>query len=227
MRFLTRPEAAARFRDRRVAIVGSGPGVMWNPRGLIDSYDVVVRVNNYKIVGEATGRRTDVYYSFFGNSVHKTPEELQRAGVTLCMAKCPNAHAIDSDWHRRNGKMIGVDFRWIYEKRASWWFCDTYIPELTEFLATFDLLGRRIPSTGFSAVHTILSMRPRELYLTGFDFFRSGIHNVDQKWRAGDPSDLIGHAPEREAAWLNSVRLTSPIVVDAMLAKALQETAAA
>ena len=32
------------------------------------------------------------------------------------------------------------------------------------------------------------------------------MHNVDEPWRPGNPDDPIGHAPERERAWLRAHR---------------------
>lgn len=201
MRFLTRSEVAPVFAGKRVAVVGSGPGVLDNTPGFIDGHEVVVRINNYKL-SEAAGSRTDVFYSFFGNSIRKSRAELQRDGVHLCLCKCPNDAPIASPWHRARGRMAGTDFRWIYDKRKTWWFCDTYIPETRDFLLKFDLLNRHIPTTGFSAILDVLSFRPREAYLTGFDFFTSGIHNVNERWRPGDHEDPIGHVPNCELAWL-------------------------
>ena len=87
-----------RLQGRRVALVGSGPGVLDNRPGFIDSHDVVVRVNNYKL-SPAAGARTDVFYSFFGSSIRKSVEELKRDGVDLCVCKCPNAQFMQSAWH--------------------------------------------------------------------------------------------------------------------------------
>lgn len=217
MRFLSRSEVRPWFEGKRVALVGSGPGVLGNAPGHVDGYEVVVRVNNYALSAEA-GRRTDVFYSFFGNSVKKAVAELQRDGVRLCMCKCPDAHAIESEWHRAHNKMFGIDFRWIYERRAGWWFCDTYVPETEDFLRQFDLLEKHIPTTGFAAILDLLSFEPAELYLTGFDFFRSGVHNVSQPWRQKNDDDPIGHVPEREFAWLVDNIGRHPITVDAALA---------
>ena len=216
MRFVSRAEVAPYFQGRSVAIVGSGPGVLDNEPGLVDSHDVVVRVNNYKL-SPAAGRRTDVYFSYFGNAIKKSAAELQRDGVDLCMCKCPNANAIRSDWHKARGKLAGVDFRWIYTLRESWWFTETYVPELAEFLEHFELLGRRVPTTGFSAILTVLSFAPASLFLTGFDFFASGVHNVDEKWKPGAADDPIGHAPDRELALLRSLELAHPITTDRRL----------
>lgn len=211
MHFCDRRRVAEAIEGKRVALVGSGPGVLDNEPGLVDSHDVVVRVNNYK-TGAAQGLRTDVFYSFFGSSIRKSAEELKRDGVRLCLCKCPDAKFMDSDWHRRQKKAHGVDFRYIYQARARWWFCETYVPTVQEFVSAFNLLGRHVPSTGFSALLLLLSLRPAGLYLTGFDFFSSGLHNVNERWNPGDPSDPIGHHPKAEAAWLkvnmNNFRIT-------------------
>ncbi len=216
MRFVSRAEVAPVFAGKRIVIVGSGPGVLENQPGEVDAHEVVVRVNNYKL-SPAAGRRTDVYYSYFGNAIRKSAAELQRDGVDLCMCKCPNANAIRSDWHKQRGKLAGVDFRWIYTLRESWWFTETYVPELAEFLEQFELLGRRIPTTGFAAILTVLSFAPASVNLTGFDFFSSGVHNVDEKWKPGATDDPVGHAPERELALLRGLELTHPITTDRRL----------
>ena len=216
-RFLTLAECRPRFEGRTVAVVGSGPGVLGNPPGLVDGHDVVVRVNNYRLVGEATGRRCDVFYSFFGSSIRKEAAELRRDGVTLCMSKVPDAHAIESEWHRRNGKMIGVDYRPHYRRRADWWFCDTYVPTVEEFLVGFEMLGRRQPTSGFAAILAVLGLGPKRVHLTGFDFFRSAVHNVTAPWRAKNLDDPIGHAPERELAWLKAAAPGLPITCDPTL----------
>lgn len=188
------------LQGKRVAVVASGPGANLNPPGLVDSYDVVVRVNNYKLAAN-TGQRTDVLYSFFGSSVTKSAHQLKHDGVQLCMCKCPDAKAIDSPWHERHHKPHGVDFRYIYQQRRDWWFCPTWVPSLDTFLEKFHLLGRHIPTTGFAAVLDVLAFRPAEIYCTGFDFFTSGIHNLDEPWRAKNSTDPIGHAPDLERQW--------------------------
>lgn len=218
--FCDRARVRRVFEGKRVAIVGSGPGVLDNAPSFIDSHEVVVRVNNYKLSPE-TGGRTDVYYSYFGDAIRKTADELKRDGVYLCMAKCPDAQFMESDWHAVRGKMRGVDFRYIYRNRADWWFCDTYVPTLDEFRAQFDLLGGHVPTTGFSAILDVLSYDPRSVYLTGFDFFASGVHNVNERWRPGDPSDPIRHRPDLELQWLAQNVASHPISVDRRLAALL------
>lgn len=224
MRFLSRSEVRPWFEGRQVALVGSGPGVLGNPPGLVDGHEVVVRVNNYRL-SPAAGQRTDVFYSFFGLSIRKTAAELQADGVKLCLCKCPDGQPIESEWHRARGQMQGVDFRWIYRARAGWWFCDTCVPETEDFLRGFDLLGGHVPTTGFAAILDILKWGPRELYLTGFDFFTSGLHNVRDRWRRKNPGDPIGHVPEAELAWLRDNIARHPITADGALTALLRAAA--
>lgn len=218
MRFVSLEEAAWYIRGRSVAIVGSGPGVLDNRPGFVDSHDVVVRVNNHKC-GLAAGRRTDIHYSFYGSSIRKTAHELKREGVRLVMCKCPNSKPLKSSWHERTRRLEGIDFRYIYRNREHWWFCDTYIPDDAAFMAKFELLHRHVPTTGFSAILDVLACAPVSIYLTGFDFFTSGKHNVTDKWRPGDPRDPIGHRPQLENAWV--AENASRFVVDRRLAALL------
>lgn len=220
MRFVNWQEASSHLRGRRVVVVGSAPTVLDNAPGFIDAHEAVVRVNNYK-TGERAGRRCDVHYSFYGGSVRKSVDDLVLDGVRLCWCKCPDSKPIDSPWHASRGKSIGVDFRYIYRQRAAWWFCDTYVPEEEAFLRGFDLLGRRIPTTGFSAILDVLACDPASVHVTGFDFFASRIHNVDEKWREGDPTDPIGHRPDLERAWLARNASAYPITFDPALKKLL------
>ena len=216
MNFCNKDYVRQVFEGKSVAIVGSAPSVLDNKPGFIDSHDVVVRVSNYKIFLE-TGIRTDVHYSFYGSSITKSKQELIDDGVYLCMCKCPNSKPINSSWHELHGKTKGVDFRYIYEARKNWWFCPTYIPTDEEFLHQFEILKNHVPTTGFSAILDVLSYNPKSVYLTGFDFFTSGIHNVDEGWRKNNPKDPIGHVPHEEKRWLINNHMNYPITFDATL----------
>lgn len=220
MTFLSIEQAAPRITGRSVAIVASGPGVLQNEPGVIDAYDVVVRVNNYKLTPQ-TGHRTDIFYSFFGRSVRKSREDLIRDGVQLCWSKCPNGKPISCEWHEKNGKQNGIDYRYIFAERVGWWPCDLVVPTAEEFLRGFNMLGRHVPTTGFAAILDVLACDPRSVYLTGFDFFTSRIHNVNEPWRPGNPDDPIKHRPDLERAWIKKHAGYYPIECDQRLKELL------
>lgn len=207
MKIIGYEEVKNYIKGKSVAIIGSGPSCLDNEGKFIDSFDLICRINNYKINGfeNKVGSRTDIYYSFFGGSIRKTKEELLADGVKILMAKCPNSKFIESEWHTRRGKENGIDFRPIYRRRASWFFKDIYVPTTERFLEYFNLLGGHIPTTGFSCILDFLSFPCRYIYITGFDFFRSGIHNVDERWTARNNTDPIGHVPETELEYLKKL----------------------
>lgn len=230
MRFLARADIRERFRGRSVAIVGTGPGSLENPPGFVDAHDLVVRVNNYKLINGpdgGTGTRTDVFYSFFGPQVTKRATDLVRDGVTLCMSSLPDARPVRSDWHRRHRKLIWIDFRHIYLRRANWWFCDVCVPTVAEYRQVFDLLERHQPTTGFTAIQDILSFEPASVTLTGFDFFRSEIHNVDEPWMRDREDDPFNHRPDLERDWLAANWNRYQLAGDPALMAALGEKTAA
>lgn len=209
MKFVSFGDVRDRLRGKSVVIVGSGPSVLGNEPGFIDSHDVVVRVNNHKC-SPAAGLRTDVHYSFYGSSIRKSAQELQREGVTLCICKLPNSKPLSSEWHEKRGKAEGVDYRYIYRQREAWWFCDTFIPDDARFLAKFELLGKHQPTTGFAAILDVMECDVASSHLTGFDFFTSGVHNVTERWVARNPDDPIRHRPDLERDWIkaNASRFT-------------------
>lgn len=216
MRFVPFSEVQERLRGKTVAVVGSAPSCLGNEPGFVDGHDEVVRVNNFKL-GTQQGRRITIHHSFYGSSIRTDAALLKVSGVTLCMCKCPNSKPLSSEWHERNKKPNGVDYKYIYRNRASWWFCDTFIPDDEHFMRGFNLLGRHQPTSGFAAILDVLACAPRSVYLTGFDFFRSGMHNVNEAWREknrGDDPDPIGHAPELEADWIFSNAANHPLLFD-------------
>lgn len=214
MTFCDKETVRKAIEGKTIALVGSAPSVLKNKAGFIDSHDVVVRVNNYKIVQPFTGKRTDIHYSFYGRSIKKSRAELIADGVYLCMCKCPNSKPIKSNWHEMHGKQAGIDFRYIYTYRSGFWFTDTYVPTDEEFMAQFHLLNKHVPTSGFSALLDILSYNPKSVYMTGYDFFTSGVHNVDERWNKVNTLDPIGHVPHKEKMWLLQNKDKYPIILD-------------
>ena len=220
--FASFADVVSRVSGRSVAIVGGGPSSLTNEPGFVDSHDLVVRVNNYK-TGEAQGRRCDIFYSFFGGSIKKSVNDLKRDGVTFCMSKVPDSKPLRSEWHETRGKTLGIDFRYIYKARKDWWFCDVFVPSDEWFLEGFNALDRHIPTTGFSAIRDIMAAGPSSLYVTGFDFFSSGIHNTNEPWRKGAQDDPIGHSPAHEISYLRKAFSGHNVMMDACLGRLLDE----
>jgi hypothetical protein len=124
------------------------------------------------------------------------------------MCKCPNSQPIESDWHVKNNKKLGIDFRYIYKNRKGWWFCPVYIPTDVRFKKLYYALENHIATTGFAAIWEIAHLPVKKIYITGFDFFQSGVHNVNERWRPGDSNDPIGHRPDLEKKLLHKLIMT-------------------
>jgi hypothetical protein len=208
MNLLTQADLVNIFKGKRVVIVGSAPsGRELNTKDKIESYDEVIRVNNYKTKGvdlkgrpydfsRELGIRTDYHYSFYGGSIRKTAEDLKGIKGHLC--KCPNDDCHVTDWHRERNQQQGGDFRPIYRRRKDFWIAPVYIPEKDHYMKLFDALGNHVPSTGFACIWELLQCQCKELYVTGFDWMTSRLHNVDELWRPGNQDDPIKHVWDEE-----------------------------
>jgi hypothetical protein len=206
MNLLNKQNIIDTFKNKRVVIFGSAPNCLNNKGSEIDKYDYIIRVNNYKIKGfeEQVGTRTDVHYAFYGSSIKISKEALKQEGMKFHMCKCPNAfcfnHNVDWDPHNR-----GSDFRWIYRNRKNYWIAPVYVPTKEDFMKYFNMLDGHVPTTGFSCILDLMQCGPKELYITGFDGFKTKIHNVNERWRdkSNKRQDPIAHQPEKEMMLLN------------------------
>jgi len=183
------------FKGKRIAIIGSAPSATRNKGHNIDNYDYVIRVNNYKIKNwsHKLGTRCDVHYAFYGTSIKKSIEELQKDKCMLHMCKCPNDKCHESYVSDKGG-----NFKWIYDNRKFYWGFPVYIPPKEDYMKIFEMLDRHVPTTGFSCICAFIDFEPSELYITGFDFFTSHTHNLNEPWKNNNPSDPIGHKPMEE-----------------------------
>jgi hypothetical protein len=205
------------FQEKRVVLFGSAPSCLQNNGLYIDNFDIIVRTNNYKVFKRTSqeifydftanvGNRTDVFYTFFGSSVKKTIQELKKDGVKLIFSKCPNGKLLDHTViFPKDKSNFGGEWTWIYRLRENVLKeFDHYIPDLDTFKKYFNLLGGHIPTTGFQAILEIVALKPKELYITGFDFFTSGLHNTNESWNEKNFDDPIRHVPMAE---LQALRL--------------------
>ena len=210
MQLISNEELTNILAGRRVVILGSAPSVLKNNGDFIDNFDIIIRLNNYKIYGYRShvGSRTDIYYSFFGKSIKKTNEELKEDGTRWIMCKYPNANFTAHN----GGKIepgISDNCKWVYDFRRDWFKLPTWIPTIKQFKKNFDLLNR-IPTTGVSCILDVLKFKPKSIYITGFDFFDSMIHNTNEAWKPGDGNH--DHAREKELVY--KLFLDKKIMID-------------
>lgn len=209
MEYLSLEQLRNTFKGKKVAIVGSGPSAMDNEKLYIDSYDEVVRVNNYKTKGisisgkhydytDSVGYRVDYHYSFYGGSIRKTADELLADGVKAHLCKCPNDDCHVTEWHKERNQQQGGDFRPIYRRRHDFWVKPVYIPTKDHYMELFHKLGDHVPTTGFACIWEFAQMDLQELYITGFDFMKSGLHNMNEPWNPGKQDDPVKHLPDQE-----------------------------
>lgn len=164
------------FKGKNVLVLGSAHCVAKLEAEFMDGFDVIVRCNNYKIFNEC--RRTDIYYSFLGGSVKKSMDSIVEDGAKFVFCRCP-----DADFsHHAGGEYIpgrSYDARTVYEHRKNW-FKLPYFVQTTENYESNFLLCDRLLTTGVSSIVDVLRYNPARVYVAGFNFFTTLIHNVDE-----------------------------------------------
>lgn len=173
-------DVAKFFRKKSVIILGSAPSVIKVDADFMDSFDIIVRLNNYKHFNSCT--RTDVYYSMMGGSIMKTNGELKKDGVKFIFCKNPFRKIIVRNPGGSVNHLQSQDCRTPYMNNRSSrvkWF------ELPYFLQTLKnwkwITGRinKVTTTGLAAIVDIYRYRPSKMHIAGFDFFASGLHNIN------------------------------------------------
>jgi hypothetical protein len=152
-------------------------------------------MNNYDIdkYSDSIGSRTDIYYSFFGCSIKKNQDDFIREGVKLIISRLPYVNFTKHNSGKtENGK--SGDWRKFIDSKPDDYFGNIplYINSLSNFIDIYNILSR-VPSTGVQCIFDIFRFSPKSLYVTGFDFFKSGKHNIDEDWKSNDGNhNIIG-----------------------------------
>ena len=212
---------ASYLQGKRVVVVGPAPSMDGSSqRDLIESYDVVVRVNEALPIPKGhevdVGIRTDVLY-------HCMVEKRGRDFAVLvdgwnlkfiCSA-FPNAR-----WYvRHNVAFLDRGVR-----------CPYRIFPLLPWKRLFKGLGRTTPNAGTAAMYDLLSHDIRELYITGFTFYQGGYSkgykggDVDRDRDKSRKIELLEfeHDQKAQCDWLRKLwRTDHRIRVDAALGKIL------
>jgi hypothetical protein len=159
------------LKNKRIVVVGPAPTILGSKqRELIDGYDVVVRLNKALPLKagllDDVGTRTDVLYNCMNPSPEcgdKIDEEmLHENGVKFLVSPYPPL---------RNAKYrFKRDIDFFLKKRKGivkfCWMDEHYFERLMRIM--------QVPNTGICAILDILTVDIKELYITGFTFFKGG-----------------------------------------------------
>ena len=158
-----------RFKNKRIAIVGAANSIFDEKNGdFIDSFDIVIRINKAAYTYTSSdaaylgSKFTYLFHSFYENEYSGGGpidfKEFEKLGIQKVIH--PNSD--------RKGLIAHLNF---YKRHLN--FRKTYI--FSPFLykeITKKLLGFQ-PTVGFSALYSVLTTDCKELYLTGFTFFKT------------------------------------------------------
>lgn len=176
------------FKNKRIAIVGAADSVFEVKNGgLIDSYDIVIRINKAAITwdGKNSGylgaKFTYLFHSFYENDFSGGGkidfQKFQQMGVEKIIN--PNFSF--------SGLKTQLNFYKRHLRKKA-----TYIltPKISGLIRK-ELEGY-IPTIGFSALITLLKSNSKEIYITGFTFFKTPYAEGYRK-RLTNPEDNKKH----------------------------------
>jgi hypothetical protein len=207
----------SQFLDgKTVALVGSAAYLNDQRQGkLIDSYDVVVRVNHLHpikpFMKKHIGRRTDIIYTE-GGIPRITPDNLKELFMDppLMIVGLPVQDRIENLREVCAGK---IPFSFIHE-------------------SIYNNNSPLKPLTGVAALHHLLSFPITELYMTGFSFYldneRYNLEDSCDNHNHQYPDSGAGdgpnwHLPREQALWFKSFYpQNSRIVIDDYLKELLE-----
>jgi len=170
------PEVSAFFKDKSVLLLGSAPSVVKLDADFMESFDIIVRVNNYSFFNSCT--RTDVFYSMLGGSIKKTCGGLEKDGVKFIFCKSPFRNVVVKNPDGSINLLQSIDNRKTYVPNKRRWFEIPYFLQTEKNFRWVQAQINKIVTTGLSAIVDIHRYEPRILHVAGFDFFSSGLHNI-------------------------------------------------
>lgn len=165
----TRQKYCEYLKDKRVVIVGPAPSILNSKQQhLIDSYDVIVRLNRALPLPEHLkvdiGSRTDVLYNCMNPSNECggkiDTELLNKLGVKFLVSPYSPL---------KNNYRFKKDIEQFLKKTPSVLFCHIDPDYFNKLLKLMQL-----PNTGICAILDLLQQDIKELYITGFTFFKGG-----------------------------------------------------
>ncbi len=185
------------FTGKRIALVAPSPHLVGKGIGkIIDSYDIVCRVNDLpnKSFFEDYGKRTDIeFYNCASMSNDWIIEKLKQEEELYSLIKyifCPCIRAdhegVDNIFDNyKKINLYNIPFKWIGYNNYN------YI---------YNRVGTE-PNAGITALIYLLSYDIKELFITGFSFYAQGqkyeqcyyAGRVEDKYKKDDFNPFLGH----------------------------------
>lgn len=157
------------FKNKRVAIVGAANSTFDEKGGdFIDSFDIVIRINK---AAQTWEKKNSVYLgSKFTYLFHSFYENEFSGGGKIDFEKFRDL-GIQKIIHPNSDKKGLIAHLNFYKRHLNFRKTYIFLPSLYKEI-TKDLLGFQ-PTVGFSAIYSVLNTECKEVYLTGFTFFKS------------------------------------------------------
>jgi hypothetical protein len=162
-------EPAKVFANKRIAIVGAASSALQQKNGdYIDGFDIVIRVNKALVTWNPDnevylGKRCDIlFHSFFEND--------HSGGGTLDfdLFDARNVRYVVNPINNFEGVRLNFNFYKKYRIAKA-----TYLLAKASYRSLQEPFGRLRPTIGYSALQTVLSSPFREVFITGFTFFKT------------------------------------------------------
>lgn len=187
--------------NKSIAIVGNSGYLLQNKYGkLIDSHDLVLRMNNFITTGyeESVGKKFDIYICNFFRDINF--ENIAHT-PNIIISSVPNNFFKNENGHLTSfhSKEITNGAKKLAQKKI-------FSPRTSSYKKYADNLGSK-PSTGLMAIilaKEILSPIAKNIFITGFSFFQGKNH-----YFSNQPADTRTHSPEGEIKFAKKLILES------------------
>ncbi len=208
------------LEDKRVVVVGPSPHIIESNNGdLIDSYDIVVRVNRGYIISRENekhlGLRTDILYDAM---------QPQKGGITtMPIDKFKNQLKwVCASYPGKKHFQHILDFQKKVKNKISF-----HIVDVSFWLDLKDIM--RVPHGGTIAILDLLRYNIKELFVTGITFYKTtdknGMYYYDgyhRKPKKRKPTKTSKHDPKKQFKYIRNIyKKDRRLKVDNILGKIL------
>lgn len=192
------------LRNRSVIAIGNGPSATsWEAGDLIDSFDIVIRFNNYEIDGyeKYVGTKT-THWVFNANKLvtwHRDYSQFEKV-----LVNCPSRVLRSRTEWKADLKVMYPNIEFLQR------------PTIKKFQQVVDLGRGKAFSAGLSGICYFL-LRSRKLHIHGFDCFKKyadGILSLQKRSRHYFGHKSIpykGHSPKHEQAFIDDMKKKNKI----------------